>query len=151
MKSGKTLKEFQGHKSFVNHADFTIDGTRVLTASSDGTVKVLNYLSIHEAMTIHSPFRYVLFCEFNLFLLLFQIWDAKTTNCLRTIQPPVTRSSDVPVLCVVVHPRNAQQIIVCNRTSTAYVLSINGDLVRQMSTGETFFLKCRHEFSKEIF
>lgn len=40
LKSGKALKEFRGHSSYVNHAIFTSDGTRILTASSDGSVKV---------------------------------------------------------------------------------------------------------------
>jgi WD40 repeat protein len=40
LKSGKTLKEFRGHSSYVNDAIFTSDGGRVITASSDGSVKV---------------------------------------------------------------------------------------------------------------
>lgn len=37
------LKEFRGHTSYVNDAIFTSDGSRIITASSDCTVKV-NYL-----------------------------------------------------------------------------------------------------------
>lgn len=40
LKSGKLLKEFRGHTSYVNDAIFTNDGSRVITASSDCTVKV---------------------------------------------------------------------------------------------------------------
>ena len=40
LKSGKTLKEFRGHTSYVNDAQFSPDGARVLTASSDGSVRV---------------------------------------------------------------------------------------------------------------
>lgn len=40
LKSGKLLKEFRGHSSYVNDAIFTNDGSRVVTASSDCTVKV---------------------------------------------------------------------------------------------------------------
>jgi len=40
LKSGKTLKEFRGHSSFVNMAIFVPDSPQVLSASSDGTVKV---------------------------------------------------------------------------------------------------------------
>ena len=47
LKSGKLLKEFRGHTSYVNNAIFTSDGTRVITASSDCTVKVhCIYISI---------------------------------------------------------------------------------------------------------
>ncbi|KAK9693551.1 WD domain, G-beta repeat [Popillia japonica] len=40
LKSGKMLKEFRGHTSFVNEVIFTQDGHNILSASSDGTVKV---------------------------------------------------------------------------------------------------------------
>ena len=43
LKSGKLLKEFRGHSSYVNDAVFTNDGARVITASSDCTVKVDRY------------------------------------------------------------------------------------------------------------
>ena len=42
LKSGKTLKEFRGHSSYVNCVTFSPDGHQVLSASSDGTVKVWN-------------------------------------------------------------------------------------------------------------
>lgn len=40
LKSGKTLKEFRGHSSFVNMAIYLPDSPQVLSASSDGSVKV---------------------------------------------------------------------------------------------------------------
>lgn len=40
------LKEFRGHTSYVNDAIFTNDGSRVITASSDCTVKV-SYLTVY--------------------------------------------------------------------------------------------------------
>lgn len=47
LKSGKTLKEFRGHSSFVNEATFTQDGHYIISASSDGTVKVWIYAAVY--------------------------------------------------------------------------------------------------------
>ena len=44
LKSGKTLKEFTGHTSFVNYAIFLPDSHSMLSASSDGSVKVFMQL-----------------------------------------------------------------------------------------------------------
>ena len=41
LKSGRTLKEFRGHTSSVNNAIYTQDAHHLISASSDGTVKVL--------------------------------------------------------------------------------------------------------------
>ncbi|KAG4949565.1 hypothetical protein JHK82_042778 [Glycine max] len=40
------LKEFCGHTSYVNDAIFTNDGSRLIIASSDGTIKVC-YLALY--------------------------------------------------------------------------------------------------------
>jgi len=40
LKSGRTLKEFRGHKSYVTSAIYSEDNTQVVSSSSDGTVKV---------------------------------------------------------------------------------------------------------------
>ena len=58
LKSGKTLKEFRGHTSFVNMAIFLPDSPQVLSASSDGSVKVCRSSDIksenHSAKSINA-------------------------------------------------------------------------------------------------
>eukprot|EP00854_Cymbomonas_tetramitiformis_P015302 gene15302-18105_t len=55
LKSGKCLKEFNGHTSFVNDAIFTSDGSRIMSASSDGTVKVWDAKSAECISTFRPP------------------------------------------------------------------------------------------------
>ena len=40
IKSGKTLKEFRGHKSYVNSAAYSKDGSKVITASSAAELSI---------------------------------------------------------------------------------------------------------------
>ncbi|KAK8651621.1 hypothetical protein V6N13_141213 [Hibiscus sabdariffa] len=104
LKSGKLLKEFRGHTSYVNDAIFTADGSRVITASSDCTVKV---------------------------------WDVKTTDCLQTFKPPPTlRGGDASVNSVHLFPKNTDHIIVCNKTSSIYIMTLQGQVVKSFSSGK---------------
>lgn len=54
LKSGKVLKEFKGHTSFVNEAIFTADGHYIISASSDGTIKIWNIKTTECANTFKS-------------------------------------------------------------------------------------------------
>jgi WD40 repeat-containing protein SMU1 len=55
LKSGKPLKEFRGHKSYVNDVTYSADGTKVISGSADGTVKVWDAKSMDEVMTFRPP------------------------------------------------------------------------------------------------
>jgi WD40 repeat-containing protein SMU1 len=46
MKSGKLLKEFRGHQSFVNVAFFSADRTKIVSGGSDGCIKVHSAISL---------------------------------------------------------------------------------------------------------
>lgn len=54
LKSGKTLKEFRGHESFVNCAIYLPESHNLLSASSDGSVKLWNTKST-ECMSTFKP------------------------------------------------------------------------------------------------
>jgi len=51
LRSKRMLKEFEGHKSFVNKAIYSSDGSQVISCSSDGTVKIWNLKSTHMIKT----------------------------------------------------------------------------------------------------
>lgn len=40
IKSGKLVKEFQGHTSFINAVLYSQDNKTIISGSSDGTIKV---------------------------------------------------------------------------------------------------------------
>ncbi|GAB5589826.1 hypothetical protein Unana1_04726 [Umbelopsis nana] len=112
LKSGKALKEFRGHSSFVNSIAFSADMTRVISASSDGTVKV---------------------------------WDTKSTSCLATVTPqaqadvpngalnPIGGASGQTVNNVIAMPNNPENILVCSKTNTLYLLNIKGQMLKSFT------------------
>ena len=53
MNSGKMLKVYRGHTSFVNAATFTYDNSKVISGSSDGTVKIWNASTTDCISTLH--------------------------------------------------------------------------------------------------
>jgi len=96
LKSGKTLKEFRGHTTFVNECLYSVDGGRIVSCGSDGAIKV---------------------------------WEAKTTECLKTFSPPQAKSAvgnmvQISVNSVMVNPKNTDQLIVCNKTSNVYIMTM---------------------------
>lgn len=70
LKSGKLLKEFRGHTSFVNEATFSPDGHHVLSASSDGTVRIWSVkttecLSVYKCLGNDTPINTLLIVPKN--------------------------------------------------------------------------------------
>lgn len=55
LKSGKLLKEFRGHTSYVNTAIWSADDANVITGSSDGTVRVWDAKSCKNLNTFMPP------------------------------------------------------------------------------------------------
>lgn len=52
LKSGKLLKEFRGHTSFVNTATFSADAHSVISGASDGTVRIWSVKTLECVNTI---------------------------------------------------------------------------------------------------
>ncbi|KAG0171619.1 Serine/threonine-protein kinase smu1 [Apophysomyces sp. BC1034] len=112
LKSGKTLKEFRGHSSFVNTVMYSADNSQILSASSDGTVK---------------------------------IWDAKSTSCLHTVTPqssadiakgslnPVGGIGGQTVQSIVALPKNIDQVLVCVKSNTLYIMTMRGKIAKTYS------------------
>ncbi|KAF1772168.1 G-protein beta WD-40 repeat [Phytophthora cactorum] len=55
LKSGQTLKEFRGHQSYVNTAFFSSNGSKVISTSSDGTLKIWNTKTTECLQTVQPP------------------------------------------------------------------------------------------------
>lgn len=113
------LKEFRGHKSYVNCCSYV-----TISSSADG--KTTNSLSV---VTGSADGKVI-------------VWDAKTSEPLREIAPPVPLSSTAAVhesqsivasksIHTVLHLHSpAQTMIVVPRTDRAYLMSYTGAILR---------------------
>jgi len=94
----------RGHASFVNDAHFSPDGSRVVSASSDGTVRV---------------------------------WDVRSSECISQFRPPSEVGlSELAVNTVAFMPDNPEHLIVCNKSSSLFIMTLSGMLVQTFSSGK---------------
>lgn len=65
-----------------------------------------------------------------------QLWDIKTTECVRVMRAEPASMADITVHAIALAPRNPEHLLVCNRSNTLYVLTLQGQLVKKLSAPE---------------
>eukprot|EP00928_Gymnodinium_smaydae_P046397 TRINITY_DN30906_c0_g1_i1.p1 TRINITY_DN30906_c0_g1~~TRINITY_DN30906_c0_g1_i1.p1 ORF type:complete len:563 (-),score=146.97 TRINITY_DN30906_c0_g1_i1:22-1614(-) len=112
LKSGKTLKEYRGHTSYVNSAVFNRDNGKVITGSSDGNVIVFDARTTEVLSTLSPP---------------------APAHLPSTVQYAVNS--------VILAPRHAAHgdeecIYVCSRTNTLLLMNLQGQVLKSFSSGK---------------
>ncbi|CAJ1430246.1 unnamed protein product [Effrenium voratum] len=113
IKSGKTLKEFRGHKSYVNSASFSKDNSRVITGSSDSHVIVFDAKTSEILNTLTPP---------------------PPAHCSSIM--------DYAVNSVIVAPKlpgyseHEDLIFVCTRTNTILLMNLAGQVLKSFCSGK---------------
>ncbi|CEM13105.1 unnamed protein product [Vitrella brassicaformis CCMP3155] len=108
LKSGKTLKEFRGHTSYVNCAIFTGDGTKIVTGSSDGRVKVWDAKTTDCLQTFAPP-------------------PPSHLN---------TENASPQINAVFLAPKSQDLIYVCTRAPTLHLMNLTGQVLKTLSSGK---------------
>ena len=106
MKSGKALKEFRGHSSYVYDAHFSADGNHVITASHDGSVRIWSAKS------------------------------AECQHTFKPFLPNQGIAEEIPVLAVHINPKNPDQFVVCNRTNSMIFMNIQAQPIKTITSGK---------------
>jgi len=116
LKSGKALKEFRGHTSFVNCGVITSDNLHVLTGSSDGTCRLWDYQTTECLLTFRPGVG---------------AGCAVTDAAVHTLLPLPAPSSAAATAA------GAQdQLIVCTRHYQAHLITAQGRVLRTFSSGK---------------
>ncbi|CAI9302117.1 unnamed protein product [Lactuca saligna] len=114
IRNGQCLRRLENaHSQGVTSVVFSRDGSQLLSTSFDGTAR------------IHGIKNGKLLKEFV------------TTDCLQTFKPPPPlRGGDASVNSVHLSPKNPDHVIVCNKTSSIYLMTLQGQVVKSFSSGK---------------
>jgi len=147
IKTGACLRKFErAHTAGVTCVVFSRDGTQLLSCSFDNLVRMHGLKSgktlkefrghasfVNECMYSTDGGR-VISCSSDGTI---KVWDAKTTECLLTFRPPQPNAAaQITVNTVMPHPKNADYLIVCNRSPSIYIMTMQGQLVQTFSSGK---------------
>lgn len=80
-------------------------------------------------VSIHNPFIFLIKNIFVTLLFIHQIWNIKSAECLHTFQGGIGGSAG-GVRCNSVHiqPRQPDHFILCNKSSTIFVMNLQGQV-----------------------
>eukprot|EP00444_Apocalathium_aciculiferum_P023441 CAMPEP_0183421104 /NCGR_PEP_ID=MMETSP0370-20130417/26880_1 /TAXON_ID=268820 /ORGANISM="Peridinium aciculiferum, Strain PAER-2" /LENGTH=540 /DNA_ID=CAMNT_0025605049 /DNA_START=23 /DNA_END=1642 /DNA_ORIENTATION=+ len=115
LKSGKTLKEYRGHTSYVNTAVYSRDGGRVITASSDGHVIIWDSRTTEQMHTIVPP---------------------PPPHMPSTIHYAVNAAFMAPAAPGQSGNEDEGLIYVCSRTNTVQLMNMQGQVIKSFTSGK---------------
>ncbi|XP_022035923.1 suppressor of mec-8 and unc-52 protein homolog 1 isoform X2 [Helianthus annuus] len=147
IRNGQCLRRLENaHSRGVTSVAFSRDGSQILSTSFDGTARIHGIKGGKLLKEFRGHSSYVndaIFTSDGLRIITassdctVKVWDLKTTDCLQTFKPPPPlRGGDASVNSVHLSPKNPDHVIVCNKTSSIYLMTLQGQVVRSFSSGK---------------
>ncbi|KAL4144761.1 hypothetical protein PRNP1_013887 [Phytophthora ramorum] len=141
--TGLCLRRFDNaHSQGIQSIMFSRDGTQLLTASFDHLVRIHGLKSGQTLKEFRGHQSYVntaFFSSDGSKVIstssdgTLKIWNAKTTECLQTVQPPSeSYTAEVDVVSALLAPNSAgteEDIIICTRTNEMLRVSMRGEVL----------------------
>lgn len=136
----------RAHSEGVTSLTFSRDGTQLLSTSFDHTARIHGLKSGKLLKEFRGHTSYVnnaIFTSDGTRVITassdctVKVWDSKTTDCLQTFKPPPSpRGSEASVNSVHLFPKNTEHIVVCNKTSSICIMTLQGQVVKSFSSGK---------------
>ncbi|EOY17409.1 Transducin family protein / WD-40 repeat family protein isoform 3 [Theobroma cacao] len=147
IRTGQCLRRLErAHSQGVTSLVFSRDGSQLLSTSFDSTARIHGLKSGKLLKEFRGHTSYVndaIFTADGSRIITassdctVKVWDVKTTDCLQTFKPPPPlRGGDASVNSVHLFPKNTDHIIVCNKTSSIYIMTLQGQVVKSFSSGK---------------
>lgn len=147
VRTGQCLRRFEhAHSQGVTAVSFSRDGTQLLSASFDMTARIHGLKSGKQLKEFRGHGGYVndaIFSADGTRVVTAssdatcKVWDVKSAECEQTFRPPPPlRGGDAAVNSVHVLPKNSEHVVVCNRSSTIFIMTFQGQVVKSFSSGK---------------
>lgn len=145
IETGQCLRKFdKAHSGGITCVKFSRDNGQVATGSWDNTVKIhglksgrsLKEFKGHKNFVnsiTYSADGHSLYSGSSDGSL--KMWDLKTGMCTHTIKD-FSQTRGIPLQTVSLIPKHSDQILVCNKSSTLYILNLKGQVVKSLSSGK---------------
>ncbi|KAJ0092590.1 hypothetical protein Patl1_26091 [Pistacia atlantica] len=147
IRTGQCLRRLErAHSQGVTSLSFSRDGSQLLSTSFDSTARIHGLKSGKLLKEFRGHTSYVndaIFTSDGARVITassdctVKVWDLKTTDCIQTFKPPPPlRGGDASVNSVHLFPKSTDHIVVCNKTSSIYIMTLQGQVVKSFSSGK---------------
>ncbi|XP_050378761.1 suppressor of mec-8 and unc-52 protein homolog 1 [Argentina anserina] len=147
IRTGQCLRRLEhAHSKGVTSVTFSRDGSQILSTSFDSTARIHGLKSGKLLKEFRGHSSYVnnaIFTSDGARVITassdctVKVWDSKSADCLQTFKPPPPlRGGDASVNSVHLFPKSNDHIVVCNKTSSIYIMTLQGQVVKSFSSGK---------------
>mmetsp|Transcript_27629 Transcript_27629/g.57457 ORF Transcript_27629/g.57457 Transcript_27629/m.57457 type:complete len:512 (-) Transcript_27629:268-1803(-) len=144
VRNGQCLRRFdRAHSQGITCLSFSRDSSQLCSASYDATLRIHGLKSGKMLREMRGHSSYINHCTYTFDGLrivssgsdgMVKVWDPKTAECLSSFRPNPA-GIEVPINCCHGLPKS-DHMLVCDRSSTAYIVTLQGQVVKTISSGK---------------